>query len=137
MAQEAPFGSPAKIVSADALLSTLVPASTDAPSEPISPASNLFNRPSTQAGQQQSEPRKGTRRRNKPSLSCQACIGKKTKVRKVQWYKIDRVFHPREHCWLNPLQCDRTRPMSECHYSELADLIEYGDIQPFSLHSMN
>ncbi|KAL9031358.1 MAG: hypothetical protein Q9196_000613 [Gyalolechia fulgens] len=59
MAQEAPFGSPAKIVSADALLSTLVPASTDAPSEPISPASNLFNRPSTQAGQQQSEPRKG------------------------------------------------------------------------------
>ena len=47
------------------------------------------------------------RKRNKPSLSCETCTVKKTK-------------------------CDRTRPMcfacvkrrSECHYSDLANLIE-------------
>lgn len=50
---------------------------------------------------------KTPRKRNKPSLSCEACTVKKTK-------------------------CDRTRPVcfacikrrSECHYSQLADLIE-------------
>ncbi|KAI4169153.1 MAG: hypothetical protein LQ343_005898 [Gyalolechia ehrenbergii] len=124
MAQEAPVRSPANILSApDALVSALVPASTAARTspEPISPAdNNLSDGPSPQTGQQQSEPDKGSRRRNKPSLSCQACTSKKTK-------------------------CDRTRPIclaclkrrSECQYSELADLIEYGDIQPSGFYSVN
>ena len=55
----------------------------------------------------ESSPPKPQRKRNKPSLSCETCTVKKTK-------------------------CDRGRPLcfacvkrrSECHYSQLADLIE-------------
>ncbi|KAL8779668.1 MAG: hypothetical protein Q9194_001322 [Teloschistes cf. exilis] len=75
--------------------------------EPFSPASNVTDGQSPQTGLEHSDSSKTARRRNKPSLSCQACTNKKT--------KCDRG---RPKC----LACLKRR--SECNYSELADAIE-------------
>ena len=88
MAQEAPFPSTANglPVDGDQTNHETDSGPTESPSTPadtllenLSPTSNTPNGQSPQAGQQ-SDPTKTARRRNKPSLSCQACTSKKTKV---------------------------------------------------------
>lgn len=95
-----------------------VPVPARIPPEPISPASNRSDEPSPQSKQQQSEPGKATRRRNKPSLSCQACTSKKTKVSypcisQPTTSEVDTTTcyeYLREFPANVLIQCDRTRP---------------------------